>query len=130
MELKENLCGHWITWACPPRTWKRASPFTRASALSVALRTAVPDGGKVAFLRLGNVLVETYESNEATGKPGAIDHLALKARDIEAAFKAVKALGYEMVNDEIEFLPFWENGVRFFTFYGPNREKIEFSQMQ
>ena len=71
-----------------------------------------------------------YESNEATGKPGAIDHLALKARDIEAAFKAVKALGYEMVNDEIEFLPFWENGVRFFTFYGPNREKIEFSQMQ
>lgn len=51
-------------------------------------------------------------------------------RDIEAAFKAVKALGYEMVNDEIEFLPFWENGVRFFTFYGPNREKIEFSQIQ
>ena len=83
----------------------------------------------MAFLQLGNVMIETYESDDVSGKPGAIDHLALKARDIEAAFKAVKALGYEMVNDEIEFLPFWESGVRFFTFYGPNREKIEFSQI-
>ena len=85
---------------------------------------------RVTFLQLKNLVIETYENHAAVGKPGAIDHLALKARDIEAAFKAVKALGYEMVNDEIEFLPFWENGVRFFTFYGPNREKIEFSQIQ
>ena len=76
-----------------------------------------------------DVIYDTYESNEATGKPGAIDHLALKARDIEAAFEAVKALGYDLVNEQIEFLPFWDRGVRYFTFYGPNREKIEFSQM-
>ena len=30
--------------------------------------------------------------------------------------------------DTIHFLPFWDNGVRFFTIEGPNKEKIEFSQ--
>ena len=30
--------------------------------------------------------------------------------------------------DEVHFLPFWENGVKFFTIEGPNKEKVEFSQ--
>ncbi|MDD3243533.1 MAG: VOC family protein, partial [Eubacteriales bacterium] len=30
---------------------------------------------------------------------------------------------------EVKGLPFWANGVRFFTILGPNAEKIEFSQM-
>ena len=129
MELKDNLIGLEHV-GVPTKDLAKTIAFYESLGFTVALRTAVPGGGNVAFLQLGNVMIETYESNEATGKPGAIDHLALKARDIEAAFKAVKSLGYEMVNDEIEFLPFWENGVRFFTFYGPNREKIEFSQIQ
>lgn len=33
-----------------------------------------------------------------------------------------------MLDAEIQFLPFWENGVRFFTIVGSNKEKIEFSQ--
>ena len=31
-------------------------------------------------------------------------------------------------NDIDHFLPFWENGVKFFTIEGPNKEKVEFSQ--
>jgi hypothetical protein len=31
-------------------------------------------------------------------------------------------------NDIVHFLPFWENGVKFFTIEGPNKEKVEFSQ--
>ncbi len=129
MDLKENLVGLEHV-GVPTADIEKTIAFYESLGFTVALRTAVPGGGNVAFLQLGNVMIETYESDDVAGKPGAIDHLALKARDIEAAFKAVKALGYEMVNDEIEFLPFWENGVRFFTFYGPNREKIEFSQIQ
>lgn len=129
MDLKENLVGLEHV-GVPTADIEKTIAFYESLGFTVALRTAIPEGGKVAFLQLGNVMIETYESDDVAGKPGAIDHLALKARDIEAAFKAVKALGYEMVNDEIEFLPFWENGVRFFTFYGPNREKIEFSQIQ
>ena len=129
MDLKENLVGLEHV-GVPTADIEKTIAFYESLGFTVALRTAVPGGGNVAFLQLGNVMIETYESDDVAGKPGTIDHLALKARDIEAAFKAVKALGYEMVNDEIEFLPFWENGVRFFTFYGPNREKIEFSQIQ
>ena len=124
MELKENLAGLEHV-GVPTADIEKTIAFYESLGFAVALRTSIPGGGKVAFLQLGNVMIETYESDETAG-----DHLALKARDIEAAFKAVKALGYEMVNDEIEFLPFWESGVRFFTFYGPNREKIEFSQIQ
>ena len=29
-------------------------------------------------------------------------------------------------NDIVHFLPFWENGVKFFTIEGPNKEKVEF----
>ena len=129
MELKDNLIGLEHV-GVPTKDLAKTIAFYESLGFTVALRTAVPGGGNVAFLQLGNVVIGADEGNEATGKPGAIDHLALKARDIDAAFKAVKSLGYEMVNDEIEFLPFWENGVRFFTFYGPNREKIEFSQIQ
>ena len=129
MDLKENLVGLEHV-GVPTADIEKTIAFYESLGFTVALRTSIPGGGKVAFLQLGNVMIETYESDDVSGKPGAIDHLALKARDIEAAFKAVKALGYEMVNDEIEFLPFWENGVRFFTFYGPNREKIECSQIQ
>ena len=28
-------------------------------------------------------------------------------------------------NDLVHFLPFWENGVKFFTIEGPNKEKVE-----
>lgn len=31
-------------------------------------------------------------------------------------------------NDIVHFLPFWENGVKFFTIEGQNKEKVEFSQ--
>ena len=31
-------------------------------------------------------------------------------------------------NDIVHFLPFWENGVKFFTIEEPNKEKVEFSQ--
>lgn len=32
------------------------------------------------------------------------------------------------LEDAIQFLPFWENGVRFFNLLGPNGETVEFSQ--
>ena len=65
---------------------------------------------------------------EAVGKPGAIDHIALDTTDVEAAFTAAKEAGLTMLDDEIHGLPFWANGVKFFTVEGPNGEKVEFCQ--
>lgn len=86
-------------------------------------------GSEVKFFKLGNLVIEAYEKSDAVQMPGAIDHIALDVKDIESAFDAAKQNGYEMLDEEIQFLPFWAKGVKFFTIMGPNKEKIEFSQM-
>ena len=88
----------------------------------------VNEGAKVAFLKLENLVIETYESDEATMKAGAIDHVAIDVKDIEETYKEVCAMDLNTMDDEIHFLPFWDNGVKFFTIKGPNEEKVEFSQ--
>lgn len=87
-------------------------------------------GTPVVFLQLGNLIMEVYENKQASMKSGAIDHIALNVTDIGAVFSKIKELGYEMLDDNIRFLPFWEYGVRFFTIIGPNKEKIEFCEKQ
>ena len=83
---------------------------------------------KVAFLRLGDVTIEAYENKKAALANGAVDHIALNVTDIEAVFQLVKEKGFSMLDTEVQFLPFWDNGVKFFTILGPNKEKVEFSQ--
>ena len=88
------------------------------------------DGTSVVFLQLGNLIMEVYENKQASMKSGAIDHIALNVTDIDAVFSKIKELGYEMLDDNIRLLHFWEYGVRFFTIIGPNKEKIEFCEKQ
>jgi len=85
--------------------------------------------GEVAFLQLGTLVIETYKADTAAKLNGAIDHVALNVHDIEAAWRDAQACGYETEDKEINFLPFFEKGVRFFTIIGPNREKVEFNQI-
>lgn len=83
---------------------------------------------EVAFLKHGTLVMETYENRAAVLKAGAIDHVALDVKDIEEVYQYINEQGLNTTKDTIHFLPFWENGVRFFTIEGPNKEKIEFSQ--
>ena len=53
---------------------------------------------------------------------------ALDVDDIESAWEEVRMAGLAPLEDAIQFLPFWENGVRFFNLLGPNGETVEFSQ--
>ena len=69
-----------------------------------------------------------YECAAPARRPGAIDHLALDVDDIESAWEEVRMAGLAPLEDAIQFLPFWENGVRFFNLLGPNGETVEFSQ--
>ena len=83
---------------------------------------------RVCFLKLCNVCVEAYENGQAVGHPGAIHHIALDVDDVYAAWEAVTAAGFVPMEKEPRFLPFWENGVKFFNITGPNMEIVEFSQ--
>lgn len=83
---------------------------------------------KVAFLQMHNLMIETYENNAAAMQAGAINHIALDVKDIDSLFELMKAKNFHVLDNQVNKLPFWENGVRFFTILGPNKEKIEFCE--
>lgn len=73
-------------------------------------------------------MIETYENKAAKMEAGAIDHVAIDVTDVQKVYELIEEAGLNTTQDKIHFLPFWENGVKFFTIEGPNKEKVEFSQ--
>lgn len=129
MKLQEFVTGVQHV-GIPTNDIEKTVSFYTGLGFEVALRTVNQSANEqVAFLRLKNLTIETYENHTAAGKAGAIDHIALDVSDIDSVFQMVQKKGYSLLDTEIQFLPFWKNGVRFFTIEGPNQEKIEFSQM-
>lgn len=102
--------------------------FYEDLGFQVILRTCVPEKNQhVAFLQLGNLVIETYEDPVALCD-GAINHIALNCLDIEKAYAAALNQKHLVLSNGIEALDFWERGVRFFIIQGPNKERIEFCQ--
>jgi lactoylglutathione lyase len=113
----------------PTNDIEKTLTFYHGLGFETTLRTVDPATNTlVAFLQLKNLVLETYQTGEACEKAGAIDHIALDVIDIEKVYAEIKAGGHKMLNSQIQSLPFWEKGVRFFTIEGPNAERIEFSQ--
>ena len=83
-------------------------------------------GEDVAFRKTGDLVLETYQNHTAVGISGAIDHIALNVTDVEEARRIADKLKLDVIEEGQ--LPFWENGVRYFTVLGPNGEKVEFNQ--
>ena len=44
------------------------------------------------------------------------------------SFNMLSQHHFKMLDRQVNGLPFWENGVKFFTIEGPNKEKIEFCE--
>ncbi len=127
MELKNYLNGLQHI-GIPTEKMDETLTFFEKLGFTRAFET-MNEGDRVVFLKLGNLVVETYESDDVKNAYGAIEHVAVDVTDVEAVYKSICAMGLNTLNDEIHFLPFWEKGVRFFTIEGPNKEKVEFSQM-
>lgn len=113
----------------PTADMEKTLAFYHGLGFETAFETALPSG-RVVFLKLKNLIVETYESEDTAGRPGAIDHVALDVSDVDAAYAILAQGGYTLLDKGVNSLPFWARGVRFFTIQGPNGEKLEFSQMQ
>jgi 4-hydroxyphenylpyruvate dioxygenase-like putative hemolysin len=104
--------------------------FYQQMGFTIAFETILEkENCRVCFFRLGNLCVEAYENRQALMRQGSIDHIAIDTTDIEAAFEFAKNSGFKILGSEIQSLPFWSNGVKFFTIEGPNLEKIEFCQI-
>ena len=99
--------------------------FYTALGFRVAHR-ADNNGEQVAFLKLGNLMIETYQNFRAVNLDGAVDHIAVDVSDVDAVRAIADDMGLNVIEEGQ--LPFWENGVKYFTILGPNHEKLEFNQ--
>ena len=114
----------------PVKNMDDAVHFYKSLGFEEAFRAAGHEGnGPVVFMKLKGLMVELYERETTAGRPGAIDHIAIDVTDIAAAFDMVQKMEYPVLEKGICFLPFWQNGVRFFTICGPQGERVEFSQI-
>ncbi|MBA7488060.1 MAG: VOC family protein [Prevotella sp.] len=111
----------------PTNNIDKTKRFFADLGFSLAYAT-VNDGQQVAFLQLGNLMIETWESGDATMQVGAIDHISIDVKGVDELFRIVEAKGYKALEGHVCALPFWEHGVRFFTIEGPDKEKIEFCE--
>ena len=113
----------------PTNDIEKTIAFYQKLGFEIAFQTINEEAKeKVAFLKLGTLVVETYENKVAKLKNGAIDHVAINVKDIEEVYRYIEENQMNTTNDIIHYLPFWEKGVRFFTIEGVNKEKVEFSQ--
>lgn len=129
MNIRKNITGVQHI-GIPTNDIDATISFYKELGFEVALQIVNKKANeKVAFLQLGNLVIETYENKCATLNTGAVDHIALDVKHIEDIFAEVKAAGcYRMLDDAVQSLPFWEHGVKFFTILGPNEEKLEFCE--
>ena len=112
----------------PTNDINKTIEFYHALGFETVLRT-VNGTEEVAFLQLHNLMIETYQNHQAKMEYGAIDHIAIDVKNIEDLFDTIKEAGtFTMLDNQVNSLPFWENGVKFFTIEGPNKEKIEFCE--
>ena len=112
----------------PTSDVQKTIDFYTSLGFEIAWENQKPAKERVAFLKKGSCVMETYYSETPAMTAGAVDHVALDVTDIEAAYEAAKALGYAAIEGQITFLPFFANGVRYFTILGPSHEKVEFNQ--
>ena len=128
MNLREQLNGVQHI-GIPTNDIENTIEFYQKLGFEIAFRTVNEEANeKVVFLKLHTLVIETYENKAAVMQSGAIDHIAIDVKDIEKVYAMINQAGLHSTQDTVHFLPFWENGVKFFTIEGPNKEKVEFSQ--
>ena len=86
-------------------------------------------GNEVVFMQYNHLTLEIWTGDGAVRKTGAINHISLNTKDADAAFKAAKAEGFKLKDDEVQHLDFWDKGIKFFNIEGPNSETIEFCEI-
>jgi catechol 2,3-dioxygenase-like lactoylglutathione lyase family enzyme len=136
--LEGNLQG-FQHLGVPVTDLERSQAFYMQFGFEIVMATSFPTGSgtvHVAMLKKNDFTFELYqlpeeERRQVAGRDdGHIDHIALSVLDIDQACADVRAAGLDILEENAPlFLPFWGNGVRYFTVRGPDGEKVEFNQI-
>lgn len=92
-------------------------------------RAETGTGVHVGFVEVESAKLEIYQGEGAEMKTGAINHFSLNVVGIEECYKKAEELKLTILSKVIEHLPFWTNGISYFIVEGPNKERIEFCQI-
>ncbi|MBM7617021.1 lactoylglutathione lyase [Weissella uvarum] len=86
---------------------------------------------QVKFFEYKGVVIEAWEGTdeEANETVGAINHISLDTTDADALFKEFQKSDFVLLNDEVQHLPFWDNGIKFFNIQGPDKQIVEFCEI-
>jgi len=104
--------------------------FYESLGFKIAYETRLNDMFRVVYLELKGIVIETYETDSPAGATGSIDHITLDVTDIDAVFELAKEKGYTITDGGgINFLPFWDNGIKYIMLEGPNKERVELTQI-
>jgi lactoylglutathione lyase len=136
--LKGNLRGLQHI-GLPVTNLERSKAFYSELGFVEIMRTDLPKASEaiqVAMMHHEELTLELYQLEKeerqmiANRTDGHIDHIALDVMDIEQAYTEICAAGLEVLEEDAPvFLPFWDQGVKFFTIRGPDGEKVEFNQI-
>jgi lactoylglutathione lyase len=125
-----NFCTGLQHIGIPTENLKETEAFYKSLGFDTVHTVSDQFGNStVIFLKFKNLVIETYKSKEAHQETGAINHFAIDTSDIEEAFRQISSSGFDMIDKEIRFLPFWDKGFRYFNIRGINGEIIEFGQI-
>lgn len=137
-QSKTSIIGGWSHLGIPVTDLEKSKKFYEDLGFIQVMNTEIKkeEGTiKVAFMELGDFQIELYRlfgkdyEEMNLRKDGRIDHIALDVADIEKAFQELKEANFDIIDTEPNYLPFWDNGVRYFTIKGLDGEKIEFNQI-
>ena len=103
--------------------------FYKTLGFEEVMRRTVTGDRDFAFMKLGNLLIEVIPTEEPAMRDGAVDHLCLDVKQIDALYEQLKQAGYTMLSDSVNQIDFWDNGAKYFFIQGPNDEKIEFCEI-
>ena len=91
--------------------------------------------GSVSMMKRGNMIIELYQLPEKelaaikNRNNGHIDHIAFDVDDIDTTFATMQNDSFNIIEERPIFLPFWDNGCKYFNIVGPDGERLEFNQI-
>lgn len=91
--------------------------------------------GTCVMMKNKSIIIELYQlpahklQEIRNRKDGHIDHITFDVDDIDVAFAALKNASYQVIESAPIFLPFWQNGCKYFNILGPDGERLEFNQI-
>ena len=102
--------------------------FYKGLGFTLATRHDI-DGRDFAFVQLGTCMLELIPTEAPAMINGAVDHFCLDVKNIDEVYAKIKEAGYNVIDENINDIAFWEKGARYFFILGPNNERIEFCEV-